>query len=254
MNLDPIAGSGNHNGGAMHFGPGGALFVAVGDDANSSNAQSINNRFGKILRLSTNPDHPIPASNPSQIDGIAGTTSGANRAIWCAGLRNPFTFAFKPGTSIMYINDVGQDTWEEVNVGAAGANFGWGLTEGPFNQGAFPFFRRPRVYYHHDDDAQSFPQRPGFTGLAIAGGAFYHPSNVTFPAGYVGDYFFADFISGWIKRYDPVNRTIRNFASAIDGPVDLRVGADGALYYLERGSGSVVRVQRTGFPFTLVGE
>ncbi len=250
MNLEPLN-AGNHNGGAMHFGPGGRLFVAVGDNANSANAQSIGNRLGKILRLNPDPQNPIPSSNPTHIDGIAGTPTGQNRAIWCAGLRNPYTFAFKPGTSIMFINDVGEGTWEEINAGSAGANFGWGLTEGPFNQNAFPNFTRPLVYYHHNDASLSFPLNGlGFRGNAIAGGAFYVTDNTTFPNTYHGDYFFADYINDWIRRYDPVAGTVKKFASGADGPVDLRVGADGALYYLARdaqgfGSGRVYRAQWT---------
>ena len=248
MDLEPLS-AGNHNGGALAFGPDGKLYVAVGDNANSANAQSIGNRLGKILRLNASPNNPIPASNPTSIDGIGGTPTGVNRAIWCAGLRNPFTFAFKPGTSVMYINDVGQNTFEEIDVGAAGANFGWGLTEGPFNQGSFPDFTPPIAYYHHSDDSQSFPENNNFTGFAITGGAFYVPDTNTFGAGFTGDYFFADFINGWIRRYDANLQRITRFATNIDGPVALCVGNDGALYYLARTSqsssaGRVFRVQR----------
>ena len=62
--------------------------------------------------------------------------AGANRAIWALGLRNPFTFAFQPGTGRMFINDVGQSTWEEINDGIAGANYGWPTTEGTDHQPA----------------------------------------------------------------------------------------------------------------------
>ena len=62
--------------------------------------------------------------------GIGGTTSGANRAIWAVGLRNPFAFAVQPGTGRIFINDVGQNTWEEINSGSAGKNFGWPWYEG----------------------------------------------------------------------------------------------------------------------------
>jgi glucose/arabinose dehydrogenase len=244
MNLEPLS-AGNHNGGAMHFGPGGRLFVAVGDNASGENAQSIDTRLGKILRLNPEPGNPIPASNPAHIDGIPGTPTGVNRAIWCAGLRNPYTFAFKPGTNLMFINDVGQGTWEEVNVGKAGANFGWNDTEGPFNQALFPNYTRPIIYYHHGNASQSFPPNAGFTGQAITGGAFYVTDNPTFPNGYIGDYFFADYINGWIRRYDTTDRTVRTFATGIDGPVGLLVGGDGALYYLARDAGRVFRVQRS---------
>lgn len=249
MDLDNLSGAGNHNGGAMAFGPDGKLYVAVGDNANPANAQSINNRLGKILRLNPNINNPIPGNNPSNIDGIGGNTSGDNRVIWCAGLRNPYSFAFKPGTSIMYINDVGQSTFEEVNVGAAGANYGWDDTEGDFNQGAFPNYTRPIIAYHHSDQSQSFPLNGNFTGYAITGAAFYVPQTNNFGNGYVGDYFFADFINDWIRRYDPNTGKVSRFATNVDGPVALCVGNDGALYYLARnaqssGVGRVYRVQR----------
>jgi glucose/arabinose dehydrogenase len=251
MDLETLT-AGNHNGGAMHFGPDGKLYVAVGDNANSNNAQSISNRLGKILRLNPDPLNPIPADNPVSIAGIAGMTAGVNRAIWAAGLRNPYTFVFKPGTNpgVMYINDVGENTWEEVNVGApgGGANYGWNDTEGPFNQGSFPEYTHPILYYHHTNGSLSHPTLAGFTGRAITGGAFYLPQRVTFPSGYVGDYFFADYVSDWIKRYDPNSKVVRNFASNAGSPVDLRVGDDGALYYLARdaegfGMGRVFRVR-----------
>ena len=255
MELNNLS-AGNHNGGAMHFGIDGKLYVAVGDNAVGSNAQSITTRLGKILRLNPDPADPIPADNPASISGISGTTSGLNRAIWAAGVRNPYTFTFKPATSLMYINDVGSGTWEEVNIGAVAANYGWPTTEGPFNQATFPNFTHPTIYYHHTNGALSSPPLAGFTGFAITGGAFYVPPGgnaPTFPLNYLGDYFFADYVSDWIKRYDPDAHTVQNFASQALGAVDLRVGADGALYYLARDAqspavGRVYRVQSTLAP------
>lgn len=114
----------NHNGGALHFGPDGKLYAAVGNNAVNANSPSFATPLGKILRL--NPDGTIPADNP-----FVATTTGINQAIWALGLRNPFTFGFQPGSTRMHINDVGENTWEEVNLGAAGANYGWPSTEGP---------------------------------------------------------------------------------------------------------------------------
>jgi hypothetical protein len=71
------------------------------------------------------------------------------------------------------------------------------------------------------------------------------PSNPTFPADYVGDYFFSDHGAGWIKRFDPVDVSIHDFATGAGSPVGMCVGSDGALYYLSRGNGRVFRVQRT---------
>ena len=130
LDLDNLSGATNHNGGALHFGPDGKLYAAVGENANGANAQSLTNLFGKMLRL--NPDGTIPTDNP-----FFSTATGKNRAIWALGLRNPFTFAFNPAGSRMFINDVGQNTWEEINDGIAGANYGWPTTEGPTTEPAF---------------------------------------------------------------------------------------------------------------------
>jgi glucose/arabinose dehydrogenase len=80
-------GATNHNGGAIHFGPDGKLYVAVGENAVSSNAQSLSNRLGKMLRI--NSDGTIPPDNPTTFPNIAGSTTGLNQAIWAVGLRNP---------------------------------------------------------------------------------------------------------------------------------------------------------------------
>jgi glucose/arabinose dehydrogenase len=217
----------NHNGGAIHFGPDGKLYVATGENAVPSNAQTLSNRLGKILRINT--DGTIPSDNP-----FFNTASGANRSIWTLGLRNPFTFAFQPGTTRMFINDVGQSAWEEINDGIAGSNYGWPNCEGacsPPNAN----FRDPLFRYGHGISST--------TGCAIAGGAFYNPTTVQFPASYVGKYFFAELCSGWIRLMDPSNNTATDFASGISSPVDLAVASDGSLYYLARGSSSVFRVQ-----------
>src|SRR6185295_16132849 len=108
----PTLGAGNHNGGAIHFGADGKLYIGVGENAVGSNAQSKNNLLGKILRI--NSDGTIPSDNP-----FDSTTTGQNKAIWAMGLRNPFTFAFQPVTGRMFINDVGQSTFEEINDGIA---------------------------------------------------------------------------------------------------------------------------------------
>ena len=90
MELENLSTATNHNGGALHFGPDGKLYIAVGENANSSNSQTLSNRLGKILRI--NADGSIPADNP-----FFSQTSGANQSIWALGLRNPFTFSFDPG-------------------------------------------------------------------------------------------------------------------------------------------------------------
>lgn len=225
----------NHNGGAIHFGPDGKLYVATGENAVSSNSQSLANRLGKILRI--NSDGTIPADNPTSFPNIAGSPTGLNRAIWAVGLRNPFTFNFQPGTGRMHINDVGQGTWEEINVGAAGANFGWPTCEGSCNT---PGMTNPIYQY---SSAVAAP-------CAITGGAFYNPTTQMFPAEFVGKYFFADFCAGWIKIIDPLSPPATGTApdafTNISLPVDIQVSNDGSLYYLARGASTVFRVQYVG--------
>jgi glucose/arabinose dehydrogenase len=225
MDLETLSAT-NHNGGAIHFGPDGKLYVAVGENANPPNAQTLANRLGKMLRL--NPDGSIPPDNP-----FFSTATGVNRSIWALGLRNPFTFTFQHGTGRMFINDVGQSTWEEIDDGLRGANYGWPTTEGATTD---PQFVSPLLAYPHSGGT--------FNGCAITGGAFYNPVTVTFPAAYVGKYFFADYCAGFIKRFDPASRAVADFASGITSPVDLQVSAAGDLYYLARNAG-VFRVRYT---------
>lgn len=221
----PGPSSGAHNGGALHFGADGKLYIAVGDHSNSANSQSMNTVKGKLLRISV--DGTIPDDNP-----FFTTATGQNRAIWALGLRNPYRFAVQPGTGKILINDVGNGSFEEINEGVAGANYGWNLTEGPTND---PRFRSPLFAYPHQT-----PSR--FLGCAIVGGAFYNPTAVTFPSFYVGKYFFADYCGEWMRVLDPPTGTAWEFATGVVQPVDLQVGNDGALYYLDRLAGSVRRI------------
>ena len=175
-----------------------------------------------MLRI--NSDGTIPTDNP-----FFSTATGNNRAIWALGLRNHYTFAFQPVAGRMLINDVGQSTWEEINDGIAGSNYGWSICEGICGN---PNFRDPLFQYGHGTGVN--------VGCAITGGAFYNPPVATYPADYVGKYFYADFCSGWIKRFDPGTNTARDFATDLSSPVDLHIGPDGNLYYLARGGGGVV--------------
>ena len=139
----------------------------------------------------------------------------------------------------MFINDVGQNTWEEINDGVAGANYGWPDTEGPTTESA------------HSSRRATPTTRLG-TPCAITGGAFYAPQTAQFPADYVNDYFFADYCGGWIRKLDPAHgNTVTNFATGIASPVDLKVGDDGSLYYLARGGGATGVVYRITYSASL---
>ena len=220
LNLETLSTATNHNGGAIHFGKDGKLYVAVGENANSANSQSLSTRLGKILRI--NSDGSIPSDNPFF------NTTGAKQEIWAWGLRNPFTFAFSPAanSSLMYINDVGQDTWEEINSGVKGANYGWPTCEGICSN---PSFVDPIYTYNHNG-----------AGAAITGAAFYESTQ--FPSEYKDSYFFGDYVSGFIKRLTPSNQVV-DFLSGLNSPVDLKVGPDGSLFYLSIGSGEVHKVE-----------
>jgi glucose/arabinose dehydrogenase len=235
LELNNLSTATNHNGGAIHFGPDGKLYVAVGENANGANSQTLSNLLGKMLRI--NADGSIPSDNP-----FFNTATGNNRAIWTLGLRNPFTFAFQPGTGRMFINDVGQITWEEINDGIAGSNYGWPSSEGPTSD---PNFRSPLFVYGHGTGST--------TGCAIVGGGFYNPATVQFPSSYVGKYFFADLCSGWVRVFDPSNNTAADFAAGISQPVDLKVAADGSLYYASIGSAAVLRIRFTGTAPSITG-
>jgi putative heme-binding domain-containing protein len=198
-----------HQGGAIHFGKDGKLYVALGDQTAGKPAQNLNSLLGKLLRI--NPDGSIPGDNP-----FFSRTTGKYRAIWALGLRNPFTFAVQPGTGRLFINDVGGIA-EEINEGVAGANYGWPTIEhGPTTD---PRLRGP---IHHCPTA------------CIIGGAFA-PDDLSWPGEYRGGYFFADFNHGWVKSLDPAKPALeQSFATGLRRPVDLRFTSDGRLFVLLR--------------------
>ena len=222
--LPPLVAT-NHNGGALHFGIDRKLYVGVGDNAVRSNAPDLSTALGKLLRFDDD-------GTPSSDNPFFASRTGLARAIWAYGLRNPFTLAVQPGTGRIHVNDVGEGTWEEINVGAAGANYGWPGTEGPT---AAAGVAAPLFAYRHSPTTQPGTGPGGFfTGGAIAGGAFY-PGAGRFPAEMHGNYFFADFVSRFVARLDPANGDAAYaFANLAGSPVDMRVGLDGALYVLTR--------------------
>jgi glucose/arabinose dehydrogenase len=217
---DLTAGGIWHVGGAMQFGIDGKLYVCVGDQMEKDKAQDPNSTLGKVLRI--NADGSIPSDNP-----FYDTRSGDNRAIWAAGLRNPFTAAIQPGTGRFFINDVGAQAYEEINEGKPGANFGWSTTEGPFNQSTYPNFAQPFYAYSHNGGQ-----------AAITAGTFYNPpAGGTFGSKYVGKYFFADLMDSKLRTIDPSSKVVSEFASNLANPVGMDTAYDGAIYVLSRGAG-----------------
>lgn len=186
----------NHNGGQILFGPDGMLYVGLGDGGGSGDpggrGQSLTDLLGDILRVDVRggTSYTAPPDNP-----FVGRTD-ARPEIWSSGLRNPWRFTFDPATGDLYIADVGQGAWEEVDVVTAaqgagrGANFGWNVMEGRHcfaDPGCDPSpFTLPLVEYSHDQ------------GCSVTGGFVYRGAAI--PA-LQGHYFYADYCQGWVRSF-----------------------------------------------------
>jgi uncharacterized repeat protein (TIGR03806 family) len=234
-----------HNGGQLMFGPDGMLYISVGD-AGTVNGQDLSNLLGKILRIDPNSGNPyaIPPGNP-----FAGQ-SGKRAEIWDYGLRNPWRFTFDRMTGDLWIGDVGEGSWEEVDfapVGAtAGLNFGWAYCEGthdyPPNHCADISSTLPVLEYPHDSTG----------GFAVMGGYLYRGD--LFPELY-GAYVYGDEVSGKVWAYNPSNHAstlIANMTSPVSFAEDplaelVIVSHAGGLYRLQTTGGSGTQQ----FPTTL---
>lgn len=180
----------NHNGGGVVFAPDGTLFIGMGDGGSAGdpqgNAQSLDSLLGKLLRLDIGNGSPytIPQDNPFG-DG------GAKPEIWAYGLRNPWRFSFDALNGDLYIADVGQDQWEEINYLPAGtpggANFGWDFYEGthPYGPQAAPTIPQTAPIYEHNHE----------NGCSVTGGTVYRGE--TLPE-FNGIYLYGDYCSGTI--------------------------------------------------------
>jgi glucose/arabinose dehydrogenase len=184
----------NHNGGQLRFGPDGYLYIGTGDGGSANDpqnrAQDLGTLLGKMLRIDVNTGAPyaVPAGNPFVNDGNPGTLG----EIWAYGLRNPWRFSFDRSTGDLFIGDVGQDAWEEIDFQAAGtgagANYGWRVMEGAHCTGLGggpacfdPSLTPPILEYGHD------------VGCSVTGGYRYRGAASPALAGY---YLYADYCSG----------------------------------------------------------
>jgi glucose/arabinose dehydrogenase len=180
---------GNHNGGQIRFGPDGFLYAGVGDGGSGGdpqgNGQNPETLLGSILRLDVNSGDPyaIPADNPF-------SAGGGRPEVWAYGLRNPWRFSFDPASGDLYIADVGQKAWEEVDflpAGApGGANFGWNLREGahPFEGGGGEGLIDPVAEY-----------RNGGGNCSVTGGVVVRHESLP---DWNGVYLYGDYCSGTI--------------------------------------------------------
>jgi glucose/arabinose dehydrogenase len=230
----------------LHF-YGGKLFVSLGDGAseavndNAFRSQNLDILNGKILRVNT--DGTGPSDNP-----FYNGDPNANRSkIYSLGLRNPFRFSIDQATGNLYIGDVGQNSWEEIDSGR-GKNFGWPCFEGDGTESQYAgsticqnlpasAVTKPVTTYAHTS-----------VGGCIIGGPLYTGS--TYPTTYRGSVFFADFTQEFIKRitYDASGNVtgVSTFATGVSQPVYLAQGPDGNLYYISIGAQLVKRIRYTG--------
>jgi glucose/arabinose dehydrogenase len=230
LDLDPLSTALNHNGGTMQFGADGKLYVGIGENANPPNAQNLDTYHGKILRI--NADGSIPSGNPF-------TTGSAQRQrVWAYGVRNPYTISVQPGTGRLFVNDVGEISWEEINDATVkGFNFGWPTVEGTASN---PLYKDPIYNYGHGTTAG--------TGCAITGGTFFNPASTNYPAQYIGKYFYIDYCSNWIDMLTLSGSTATraNFGTTSGGGrVYIGTGTDGNLYFLSRVTQSLFKITYT---------
>lgn len=230
----------NHNGGDLVFGPDGDLYIGLGDGGSggdpNGNGQSLGTLLGKMLRIEPTPAGPkryvVPPDNPFVDD------AGARPEIWADGLRNPWRYSFDPANGDLWIADVGQSAWEEIDRVPAGSpggqNFGWNLLEGTHRYaGAAPPDAVPPVYeYSHATG-----------GCVVIGGDVYRGSAIP---ELVGWYVFADFCSGTLQaiRVQP-DGTIEHLDLGATLPNVSSFGADAAgELYVTSLDGGVYRITR----------
>ncbi|MFA0961080.1 PQQ-dependent sugar dehydrogenase [Roseivirga sp. BDSF3-8] len=207
--------AGIHNGGALFF-RDGYLFASHGDNAYGPNSQTLLSNLGKLIRI--NPDGSIPADNP-----FYNETTGELRAIYALGFRNPFKGGVDPQTGKIFLNDVGQAAYEEVNEVVPGGNYGWPYVEGPIAGQTPPDNYQDPVYAYGRTE-----------GCSITVGGFYNPVSSPYPSEWQGKYFFGDYCANYIKALDPQTGQLTTFGTGFKRPLDVAVDDEGILYVLVR--------------------
>jgi glucose/arabinose dehydrogenase len=227
----------NHNGGQLAFGPDRRLYIAFGDGGSGGdplgNGQSLGTLFGKILRIDPRPaggrPYGVPPDNP-----FVGR-DGARPEIWDYGLRNPWRFSFDAATGDLWIGDVGQNAYEEIDhepAGEGGRNYGWNRREGlhAYNGGDRPDGAvDPVIEYSHA------------SGCTVIGGFVYRGRRIS---GLQGAYLYGDYCAGWVRAARaPGGRIAEERDLGLQVPSLSSFGADanGELYALSLG-GDVYRI------------
>lgn len=238
---DCIPADHEHVGGDIAFAKDGTMFVSTGDGGGGPDAveptvlraQDVDFLSGKILHL-TRDGKGVP-SNPFW----NGDADAIRSKVWAYGLRNPFRLALGPGGT-PYVGNVGEETFEEIDVATRGANLGWPCYEGRAHEVEFAGTPLCGSLYAKDASALKWPAlvyRHGTPtgGQSVTGGGFY--TGASFPPIYRGAYFYGDWERSWLRilRFDSAGRLVggpENFATGASGPVSISEGPDGALYYL----------------------
>ena len=229
----------NHNGGGLAFGPDGYLYIALGDGGSGGdphgNGQSLSTLLGKLLRIDPRPSahdpYAIPRDNP-----FVGRR-GVRPEIWAYGLRNPWRFSFDRETGDLWIGDVGQGKWEEIDVEASGSeggrNYGWNVLEGsePYLGGSTRGMTPP-VYEYFNDDA----------ACAVTGGYVYRGADIPTLQGW---YVFADYCEGRVRAL-----RIGQDGSVHERP--LNVSAEAITSFGEDAAGELYVLSRAGGVYRLV--
>jgi Glucose / Sorbosone dehydrogenase len=240
----PHPGAANHNGGALHFGPDGHLYLSTGDGGGggdpNENAQNVDALLGKLLRFDPQPGggHASPSDNP-----FAGATDGADE-VWSYGLRNPFRWSFDRLTGDLTIGDVGQGSWEELDFQSAdagagrGVNFGWDCREGAHDfSDPSPGLPCPGPF---TDPVLEYPNPPSGSA-AVTGGYVSRDPDV---AELYGRYLYADFYVGEIRSFLPSSpaSSDRSEGLTVEGPSAFGEDSCGRLYVASLTGGQVYRL------------
>ncbi len=259
----------NHNGGDLHFGPDGFLYISVGDGGGANdvfnNARFINKGFhAAILRIDVdrkpgslppNP-HPavardarglahyaVPADNPfigaTSHHGVAVDPATVRTEIWATGLRNVWRFSFDAPTGRLFAGDVGQNLFEEVNLITKGGDYGWSHREGFHAFDLGPGKDQPPEEFHPIDPIFEYPRT---TGLSVTGGVVYHGSE--FPE-FKGAYVCADYAFGRIIVLREKDAKWEHEIVAVEGGI-AGLGTDprnGELLFANLGKGVVMRLR-----------
>lgn len=240
----PHAEATNHNGGQLQFGPDGYLYIGTGDGGTGgAHAQEGTSLLGKILRIDVNGAAPytIPADNPFVSDATVADE------IWALGLRNPWRFSFDSLTGDLMLADVGQNSWEEVNVQSAGSaggqNYGWPCYEGLHTYGdpagcIKGVLTSPVAEYEHGASDSN--------GCSISGGYRYRGSE--YP-NLSGIYLYGDFCTGRIWGAEQVGGAwvTAELADTDYGITTFGEGEDGSLYVADYFSGTIYKILASTF-------